>query len=63
MSQKLAETIVTPQAQGKTISEAKTRISELEASGPLAEEALLMLKSTRPKKNLSTWKIDPGEIT
>lgn len=43
MSQKLAESTATLQSQSEAISDAKTRISELEVSGPVARDAFLML--------------------
>lgn len=51
MSQKLAETTATLQAQSESISEAKTRISELKASGPVAREGFLMLINHHSKSS------------
>lgn len=48
ISQKLAETATTLQAQGEAISEAETHISDLEASGPVAKDAALLLLLNPP---------------
>ncbi|KAG7504113.1 hypothetical protein JOB18_000732 [Solea senegalensis] len=49
VNQKLAETTSTLQAQGEAISGAEARISELEASGPVAKDALLLLLNQHNK--------------
>jgi len=49
ISQKLAETATVLQAQGEAISVAETRISDLEASGPVAKDALLLLLTQHSK--------------
>lgn len=43
INQKLEETPTTLQTHGEAISEPQTRISELEASGPVAKDVLLLL--------------------